>query len=107
MVNFMSEHITFNSKEQLYKRVLPALYSKVRETRRIGLKFINEKDVWNYLAQNVWCNRNDLQLHDLISDILNVDNYKLNDYVMKKIQKLKENEKVDIKSIYNSTQNVL
>lgn len=107
VVNFMNEDITFKSKMELYNRVLPALYSKVKETRRLGLLYINEKDIWNYLAENHWCKRNDLQLYDLISDILSVDNYKLNDYVMQRIQKMKQKEKVDIKNINDSTNNIL
>lgn len=85
----MNNPIEFKSAKELYDRVLPALYSKVKELRNLGFKYITEKDVWNYLVNSTWKTKRDLQLHDLISDILYADNYKLNDYVMDKIKKLK------------------
>ena len=85
----MNNRIEFKSAKELYDRVLPALYSKVKELRNLGFKYITEKDVWNYLVNSTWKTKRDLQLHDLISDILYADNYKLNDYVMDKMKKLK------------------
>lgn len=85
----MDNPIEFKSAKELYNRVLPALYSKVKELRNLGFKYITEKDVWNYLVNSMWKVKRDLQLHDLISDILYADNYKLNDYVMEKMKKLK------------------
>ncbi len=89
LVKFMNNPIEFKSAKELYDRVLPALYSKVKELRNLGFKYITEKDVWNYLVNSTWKTKRDLQLHDLISDILYADNYKLNDYVMDKMKKLK------------------
>ena len=92
----MDNHIEFKSAKELYDRVLPALYSKVKEVRNLGFKYITEKDIWNYLVNNTWKTKRNLQLHDLISDILYADNYKLNDYVMDKMKKLKtRNDNVD------------
>ena len=92
----MDNPIEFKSAKELYDRVLPALYSKVKEVRNLGFKYITEKDIWNYLVNNTWKTKRNLQLHDLISDILYADNYKLNDYVMDKIKKLKtRNDNVD------------
>ena len=72
------------------------MYSKVKEVRNLGFKYITEKDIWNYLVNNTWKTKRNLQLHDLISDILYADNYKLNDYVMDKMKKLKtRNDNVD------------
>lgn len=85
----MNEPIEFKSAKELYDRVLPALYSKVKELKNLGFKYITEKDVWNYLVNSTWKTKRDLQLHDLISDILYADNYKVNDYVMEKMKKLK------------------
>lgn len=85
----MNNPIEFKSAKELYDRVLPALYSKVKELRNLGFKYITEKDVWNYLVNSTWKTKRNLQLHDLISDILYADNYKLNDYVMDKMKKLK------------------
>lgn len=92
----MDNPIEFKSAKELYDRVLPALYSKVKEVRNLGFKYITEKDIWNYLVNSTWKTKRNLQLHDLISDILYVDNYKLNDYVMDKMKKLKtRNDNVD------------
>ena len=86
----MDNPIEFKSAKELYDRVLPALYSKVKEVRNLGFKYITEKDIWNYLVNSTWKTKRNLQLHDLISDILYADNYKLNDYVMDKMRKLKK-----------------
>ena len=83
----------FKSLEELYNRVKPALYSKLKELRRLGFSMINEVDIWNYLVEHNWTNRVNLELHDIISEILNANNLDINDYVMKKINKYKENEK--------------
>ena len=92
----MDNPIEFKSAKELYDRVLPALYSKVKEVRNLGFKYITEKDIWNYLVNNTCKTKINLQLHDLISDILYADNYKLNDYVMDKMKKLKtRNDNVD------------
>ena len=96
LVKVMDNPIEFKSATELYDRVLPALYSKVKEVRNLGFKYITEKDIWNYLVNNTWKTKRNLQLHDLISDILYADNYKLNDYVMDKMKKLKiRNDNVD------------
>lgn len=92
----MDNPIEFKSAKELYDRVLPALYSKVKELRNLGFKYITEKDIWNYLVNSTWKTKRNLQLHDLISDILYADNIKINDYVMDKMKKLKtRNDNVD------------
>lgn len=86
----MDDKLEFKSLDELYNRVLPALYSKIKELRRLGFKYVNEKDIWNYLVVTSWKNKNNLQLHELINDILYADNYRINDYVMEKMNKLKK-----------------
>ena len=83
------EKIEFKIVEELYKRVSPALYSKVKEIKRMGYTLVTEKDVWNYLVDNDWKNRTNLELYDLISDIMNVDNYKINCYVTERLSRMK------------------
>ena len=90
----MDENIEFRSVKELYDRVLPALYSKVKELRRMHLVYPTEKDIWNYLVEHSWKNKKGLELHELISDIINVDNYLVNDYVMKKLNKYKNEEPI-------------
>lgn len=88
----MNDSMEFKSAKELYDRVSPALYSKVKEVRNLGFKYITEKDVWNYLVNSTWKNKRNLQLHDLISDILYADNNKLNDYVVEKMKSLRKDE---------------
>lgn len=90
----MNDEISFSSLKELYNRVLPALYSKSKELRNLGFNYISEKDIWNYLVENKWSNRVNLELHELISDIIHADNYVLKDYVMSKLNKLKEKEDI-------------
>lgn len=85
----MREEIVFRSVEELYNRVLPALYSKRKEINSLGFKLVTEKDIWNYLVEKEWKTKKNLELHDLINDIFYVDNIKINDYVMKKVERLK------------------
>ena len=77
----MDEFIKFNSIEELYRRITPALRCKVDEFSRLKINCISEYDLWLYLVNNKWFNKEDLRLHDLVSDIfmVNVDeviNYK-------------------------------
>ena len=83
------EKIEFKTVEELYKRVSPALYSKVKEIKRMGYTLVTEKDVWNYLVDNDWKNRTNLEHYDLISDIMNADNYKINCYVTERLSRMK------------------
>jgi len=83
------EKIEFKTVEELYKRVSPALYSKLKEIKRMGYTLVTEKDIWNYLVDNEWKNRTNLELYDLISDIMNADNYKINLYVTDKFSRMK------------------
>ena len=92
LVKVMKEEIVFRSVEELYNRVLPALYSKRKEINSLGFKLVTEKDIWNYLVENEWKTKRNLELHDLINDIFYVDNIKINDYVMRKVEKLKRVE---------------
>jgi hypothetical protein len=86
------DKLEFKSASELYQRVEPALYSKLKEMNKLGFKYVTEKDIWNYLAENVWKKKVNLELHELISDILYADNYLINNYVMKKMDNLKKND---------------
>ena len=81
--------IEFNSLEELYKRVSPALTSKVREFRRNKIKYIKEEDIWNYLIESKWRNGKGLELYNLVDDILNTDNKEIEDYVLNKLKDVK------------------
>jgi hypothetical protein len=92
----MDDKIEFKSLKELYERVKPALYSKQKEVKRLGLKYVTEKDIWNYLVENVWKTKENLELHELINDILYANNYDLNEYAMRKVNSYKEKEELII-----------
>lgn len=75
----------FSNKEELYKRVVPALKTKKTFLERDGYTYINEIDVWNYLIQDKWVKSHNLMLCDIVDDILNVDNKEIDAYLKKKL----------------------
>lgn len=87
--------IEFNSVEELYQRVFPALTSKVREFKRIKIDFIKEEDIWNYLIETKWKNGRGLELYNLVDDILNSDNKEIETYVTNKLKDMKREVNLD------------
>ncbi len=77
--------IEFNSAEELYERLLPALRSKVADLKRDGYNYLTADDVWNYLKENKWRNSNNLALYEMVSDILNSDNVIIDEYFKDKL----------------------
>lgn len=77
----------FKSLEELYKKVLPALRTKVAELKRINIAYISEEDVWNYLKGHKWSKRSNLTLGEMVNDILWVSNLEL--------EKFKRNERLN------------
>ena len=75
----------FSSKEELFKRVRPALKAKLNEFQRLGYSYVQEMDVWNYLIENVWSKSKDLMLSDIVNDILHVKIKKIDDYLKDKM----------------------
>ena len=74
--------IKFNSLEELYNRLKPALRTKVIEMHRNGYDYIEESDVWNYLKETVFF---ETLFAIKVSDILNIDNIKLDEYLKSKL----------------------
>lgn len=64
--------IKFESINDLYNRVLPALKTKKREFKRKGI-IILEKELFNYLVNTKWSKTNDLSLNEIVNDILSYD----------------------------------
>lgn len=83
------EEISFGSKEELYKRIKPALHAKIAELHRLGYSYVQEVDVWNYLIQTKWKSAQDLRLSDVVRDILHVENEKVDLYLKGEIAKQK------------------
>lgn len=76
--------LEFSSLKDLYLRVEPALTSKKTELDRIGLSYIDKKDIWDYLVENKWKVGKDLTLSDVVDDILNTDNTSIDKYFKEK-----------------------
>lgn len=72
----------FKTIDDLYKRLKPALYSKVVELKRQGLDYIKEKDIFNYLLESSWNKKDNLSIAELTNDILYLDNNLITNYVM-------------------------
>ena len=77
--------IKFETLEELYKRIKPALITKKNEMHRDGYIYIKEEDIWNYLKEIKWKDAKDLSLYDMTSDILNTDNIIIDYYLKEKL----------------------
>ena len=75
----------FSSLEELYKRVRPALKSKVKKKKKYGNLSISKYDLWKCLIINKWRNETGLMLSDIVDDILNISFDEINSYYMKMI----------------------
>ena len=75
-----------NNLADLYRLLHPALKSKEREMHDLKHLYIKEKDIWEYLRENVWSNATNLTLSDMVSDILNADNDKIASYLATKLK---------------------
>ena len=77
--------ITFNSLEELYRRVKPALMTKKEQMRRNGYVYIKEEDIWNYLKEVKWLDYKNLSLYQMTCDILDTDDMIIDEYLRKKL----------------------
>lgn len=77
--------IGFNSLNELYERLRPALTTKVGEMHRNGYKYIKEEDIWNYLKEVKWQKSIDLGLFQMVSDVLNTDDATIDYYLKEKL----------------------
>ena len=77
--------IAFNSLEDLYKRLRPALKTKKEEMKRAGIIYIKEEDIWNYLKEKKWTNSKDLSLYQMVNDVLNADDMLIDKYLKEKL----------------------
>jgi len=70
-----------SSASDLYKRVLPAIETKISELKRENIKFVDHLDIWNYCVENFWKNKSDLRIYEIVDDILNVDGLKVEIFI--------------------------
>ena len=79
--------IEFNSEKELYDRLMPALRTKELEFKRNNMPYVHIEDIWNYLKISKWSKSRDLLFYQIVDDILNVELYKVDDYVKLMIAK--------------------
>lgn len=78
--------VEFNSLEELYNRIKPALTTKKEEMRRNGYVYIKEEDIWNYLKEIKWRNSKNLSLYQMTSDILDTDDMIIDEFLREKLK---------------------
>lgn len=61
-------------------KVIPALNTKRRILNKKGIK-ISDKEIFEYLAKNIWSTKEGLALCDIVNDILST-----NDDVFRKVK---------------------
>lgn len=85
--------IEFQSIKELYNRLLPALRTKKIEMNRVGINYVQEEDIWNYLKEIKWKKANNLSLYEMVNDVLNTDNSLIENYLKNqlKTRKIKPN----------------
>lgn len=81
--------IEFQSIKELYDRLLPALKTKKTEMLRLGIDYIQEEDIWNYLKEIKWKKASNLSLYEMVNDVLNTDNSLIENYLKNKLKSRK------------------
>lgn len=79
----MANSENFDSVEELYKRILPAINTKISELKRKNI-YVKALDVWNYCVDNNWKNQKDLRIYKLVDDVLNLNEFELQVYIKNK-----------------------
>lgn len=77
--------LEFNSLQELYNRLKPALRTKQAEMKRNGYDYIRIEDIWNFFQELKWKNAKDLNLYNMVSDILNTSNELIDRYFKQKL----------------------
>lgn len=67
--------------KSLFSKLLPALKAKVSKLQEFGINYIDENDIWNYLVEKEW-DEKEKNIDELVSDILNVPGYLIKDYLL-------------------------
>lgn len=81
---------SFNSQEELYNRIKPALKSKVKMFKKIGIDYVKEDDIWDYLKDFVWPNQNNLTLSEIVDNIMTLNYIEIEKYIHKKFERKSE-----------------
>lgn len=76
----------YHSQEELYEGLIPAMKVKLSRLRENNYYNIKCEDIWNYLRDTKWKNSFDLTLGEMVNDIIHVDNEKIANYVINKME---------------------
>jgi len=82
------DDIRFSSLEELYKRLIPAMETKVNELKLAGINYITVTDIWNYLRTHKWIKSKDLTLSECVDDILNTSELEYRRYMKNKMKNI-------------------
>lgn len=77
----------YQSKKELFNKVLPALRTKKHELHRTGISFVKETDIWNYHVEYNWRGAVGLTIASMVNHILNTENKVYEKYVVDKLEK--------------------
>lgn len=88
-----------NSSLDLYKRLTPAMNCKIRELKKYKINYVKNEDIWNYLMANKWKDEKGISLAEMVDDILNLDNNKLDFYVKEKVNKSRDVELEEVETL--------
>ena len=99
-------NVEFKSLEELYSRIKPALYSKTEELKRKSIYYIKEEDIWNFLSSSAWRKTESLSLANMVSDILNLNDEDIKEYIRTKTQKNKLTDDTEEDSLLWKTKNL-
>ena len=72
--------LEYSNIQELYNALIPAFNVKLRMFSKSDFKNIKRKDIWNFLKDNKWINSVNLTISEMVSDIINVDGYKVLQY---------------------------
>lgn len=79
--------LEFETVEDLYRRLIPALRTKQREMRRNGYPYIREEDIWNYLKEVKWVRARNLLLYEMVNDVLGTSEEQIDSYLKEKLNR--------------------
>ena len=77
--------VEFNSLEELYNRIKPALLTKQREMKRNAYDYIKIEDIWNYFKEIKWKKTVGLSISMMVDDVLNTNNSAIDTYLKQKL----------------------
>lgn len=82
------ESIKFSSLNELKKRLIPAMETKVNELKLNNISYISVEDIWDYLRFNKWNKSKDLTLSKCVDDILNTSDSEYKKYIQNKMKNI-------------------